>query len=238
MGEAVGPISRSDGVAPRSPRGALRGLPVAYQLLLLSLLVGIGFVAVLTLATTELQETAIGGPLYATLREHTVLRRELAELRVGLADIMLVSTEAQLTSDPVLLRALQDRVAALNDDISQGFKQLETLSLQHTFHLALAEAQRTWVEFSNITTTSIRVLAGDSTAQSSAVLSLQPLRQAQFRRQIATLNETLEQADRELERGVSERVRVRARWFTIASVTLTLTTLALTAIIARSLTAP
>jgi len=37
---------------------------------------------------------------------------------------MLVSTEAHLTSDPILLRALQDRVTALNDDLSQGFKRL------------------------------------------------------------------------------------------------------------------
>jgi len=120
----------SEGAAPRSPRGALRRLPVACQLLLLSLLVGIGCVAVLTLATTEVRKTAIGGLLYAILRAHTVLRRELSELRVGFADLMLVSTEAHLTPDPVLLRALQDRVAALNDDISQGFKRLEAVPLK------------------------------------------------------------------------------------------------------------
>jgi len=222
----------------RSPRTFLRRLPLTYQLILLSLLVGSGFVAVLALAIAEVRETSIGGVLHGKLRTHEVLRLELAGLRTGVADIMAVSTEARFTDDAILVRALEDRAAHLSDEISERFKRLETLTHQHDTSKALIDAERTWQAFSETNAVALRSLGGTGPLPSTEMASLQPLRQARFRREIAALEQKLETADRELEGAVVQRVRSRGRWFLGATVALALGILAMTVVIARSITAP
>jgi signal transduction histidine kinase/DNA-binding response OmpR family regulator len=222
----------------RSPRTFLRRLPLTYQLILLSLLVGSGFVAMLALAIAEVRETSIGGVLYGTLRTHEVLRLELAGLRTGVADIMAVSTEARFADDAILVRALGDRVAYLTDEIRERFRRLKTLTRQPDTSEALINAERTWHAFSETNAFTLRALGGTGSLPSTEMASLQPLRQARFRREIAALEQKLETADRELERAVAQRVRSRERWFLGATVALALGILAMTVVIARSITAP
>jgi signal transduction histidine kinase/DNA-binding response OmpR family regulator len=205
---------------------------------LLSLLVGGGFVAMLALAIAEERETSIGGVLYRKLRTHQVLRLELADLRTGVADIMAVSTEARFTDDAILVRALGDRVAHLTDEIGERFKRLRTLTHQTDTSEALINAERTWHAFAETNAFTLRELGGTGPSPSTEMASLQPLRQARFRAEIAALEQKLETADRKLERSITKRVRSRERWFLVATVALALAILAMTVVIARSITAP
>jgi nitrogen fixation/metabolism regulation signal transduction histidine kinase len=200
--------------------------------------VGSGFVAMLALAIAEVRETSIGGVLYGTLRTHEVLRLELAGLRTGVADIMAVSTEARFADDAILVRALGDRVAYLTDEIRERFRRLKTLTRQPDTSEALINAERTWHAFSETNAFTLRALGGTGSLPSTEMASLQPLRQARFRREIAALEQKLETADRELERAVAQRVGSRERWFLGATVALALGILAMTVVIARSITAP
>jgi signal transduction histidine kinase/DNA-binding response OmpR family regulator len=222
----------------RSPRNFLRRLPLTYQLILLSLLVGSGFVAMLVLAIAEAREASIGGVLYGELRTHQVLRLELADLRTGVADVMAVSTAARLTDDAILMRALEDRVARLTDEISDRFKRLATLAHQHDTSAALINAERTWHAFAETNAFTLRASGSTGPLPTTEMASLQPLRQARFRQEIAVLEQKLETADREQERAVAERLRSRGRWFLGATVALALGVLAMTIAIARSITAP
>jgi signal transduction histidine kinase/CheY-like chemotaxis protein len=220
------------------PKPFLRRLPLTYQLILLSLLVGGGFVAMLALAIAEVHETSIGGVLYRKLRTHEVLRLELAGLRTGVADIMAVSTEARFTDDAILVRALGDRVDRLTGEISERFKRLKALNNQPDTSEALINAERTWHAFSETNAFTLGEQSGTSPSPSTEMASLQPLRQARFRGEIAALEQKIETADRELERSVTKRVRGRERWFLGATVALALGILAMTVVIARSITAP
>ena len=222
----------------RSPSSFLRRLPLTYQLILLSLLVGSGFVAMLVLAIAEAREASIGGVLYGELRTHQVLRLELADLRTGVADIMAVSTAARLTDDAILMRALEDRVARLTDEISDRFKRLATLTHQHDTSAALINAERTWHAFAETNAFTLRASGSTGPLPTTEMASLQPLRQARFRQEIAVLEQKLETADREQERAVAQRLRSRGRWFLGATVALALGVLAMTVVIARSITAP
>ena len=192
----------------------------------------------LALAIAEERETSIGGVLYRKLRTHQVLRLELADLRTGVADIMAVSTEARFTDDAILVRALGDRVAHLTDEIGERFKRLRTLTHQTDTSEALINAERTWHAFAETNAFTLRELGGTGPSPSTEMASLQPLRQARFRAEIAALEQKLETADRKLERSVTKRVRSRERWFLGATVALALAILAMTVVIARSITAP
>src|SRR5438093_1062603 len=118
--------------------------------------------------------------MYGVQNDFSMLRRELSELRIGLADIMLMSTEAHLTSDAILLRALQDRVTALNDDLSQGFKRLGALTsaIQHVArgHLherldpdAGADVRQVAVAFNSMTAQLERALEQEKQAAAAEV---------------------------------------------------------------------
>jgi hypothetical protein len=69
---------------------------------------------------------------------------------------MAVSTAARSTDDAILVRALEDRVARLTDEISDRFKRLATLTHQHDTSAALVNAERTWHAFAETNAFTLR----------------------------------------------------------------------------------
>ncbi len=223
---------------PRRSLALLGQLPVIAQLVLLSLLVGAGLVAILFLAVLELHETSIGGRYYQDLRERANYRRELTHLRVGLADVIAVSADARATSDPVVFGVMRDRVVDLSGEMTERFARLRTMTEHDAVHGQVVAVAKTWREFAELNVAALRALTDDGPAPFGVTMALQPLRQAQFRRQVADLDEILEKVSEDLEHHVAERLRVRVRWFVGGGAALALAVVALTALIARSITAP
>ena len=151
---------------------------------------------------------------------------------------MAVSTEARFTDDAILVRAIEDRVARLSDEISERFKRLETLTLPARYQRGPHQSRADLACVRRDERLHVPRAGGTGPSPSTEMASLQPLRQARFRGEIAAVEQELDTADRELERAVSQRVRSRGRWFLGATVALALGVLAMTVAIARSITAP
>ena len=126
----------------------------------------------------------------------------------------------------------------LTGEISERFKRLKALTNQPDTSEALINAERTWHAFSETNAFTLREQGGTGPSPSTEMASLQPLRQARFRGEIAALEHKLETADRELEAlGHHEASRPSAL-VPVSTVALALGILAMTVVIARSITAP
>ena len=124
----------------------LTDLKVRHKLALLVGLVVIGFGGMFYTALEEIAEVREAIPLYHHVLRHAENMQTLSSLRLTIAEILTLLTEARYTPDVDRLQALQRQAQGLRARANLQFRDL-LQSSEDDIKMSLLSAKLTWDEF-------------------------------------------------------------------------------------------
>ena len=213
-------------------------LGIREKLLALIIVGVIGFALLLVVSNEQGRQVAVGGPLYARLRDQAHLRQEITTLRANMAEIQALSMSALTSTDPDRLRHLHAQAKELIGQVSDAFSHLLAEHAAGLPKVTLDSAKSTWDEFAADNQLMFQALLQGSGGRLTRSVEILRLTHGRFGDQVdAAINALLLQEE-ELEQEAAATVTRHSQLLFGSAAGLAVLILAASLLIARSIAVP
>jgi nitrate/nitrite-specific signal transduction histidine kinase len=175
----------------------LTTLKVRHKLALLVRLVVIGFACLFYTALEEIAEVREAISLYSHVLRHAENIQSLSLLRLTLAEILTLLTQARYVTDMDQLQRLERQAQVLSDRANVQFRDL-LQSSEDSIRTSLMSAKLTWDEFWMTSETTFQELLEGRFQVPDPSIRMQSLRQERFTEQLESLANTFALQDEDL----------------------------------------
>jgi signal transduction histidine kinase/DNA-binding response OmpR family regulator len=215
----------------------LTTLKVRHKLALLVGLVVIGFGCLFYTALDEIAEVRKAIPLYHHVLRHAANIQILSSLRLTLAEILTLLTEARYAADADRLQALQRQAQELSDRANLQFLDL-LQSSEADIRMSLISAKLTWDEFWVTSEATFQALLQGRRQVPDPSVRMKSLRQERFTEQLESLANTFALQDEELTQQANAAAAHDVWPDLLIASSIVLVIIGLTFFISKSVTTP
>jgi signal transduction histidine kinase/DNA-binding response OmpR family regulator len=215
----------------------LVNLKIGHKLALLTGLVVIGFVCLFFTALEEIGEVREAFPLYNHVLRHAEDIQTLSLLRLTLAEILTLLTQARYVTDMDQLQRLERQAQELSARADLQFRDL-LQSSKDDIRTSLISAKLTWDEFWMTSKATFQMLFQGIYQVPGPSIRMQSLRQERFTEQLESIANTFALQDEELTQQANAAAAYAVWTDLLTASSIVLVIIGLTCFISKSVTAP
>ena len=212
-------------------------LKVRHKLALLMGLVLIGFGCLFYTALEEIAEVREAIPLYHQVLKHADNMQTLSSLRLTLAEMLALLTEARYATDVHRLQALQRHAQALRTRAHLQFRDL-LRSSQDNIRTSLLSAKLTWDEFWATSEATFQTLLQGRRQIPDPSMRMQSLRQERFTEQLESIANSFALHDEDLTQQANAAAAHNVWPDLLIASSIVFVIIGLTCVISKSVTTP